>query len=509
MTRFNHLNVPETWKHYWSKYPEGYTILEALLNWVNQVDNMVDHVNNWTEFLETFLKQFDDELKKTVEEVLTEWRDNGLLQEVFDAVLAKDVFRKETFGIFEDATALGVIANRGNDARPQVLGVLSSQQLSEYGNRDSVGIYVSNSGRAGMVNHTGGEITYFATSVRVTGATVQDLDKIKPDSVIDTKHSPRFTSLVDYVDMETQTIHVKDGWYMITAGGSQNPSLPANNVGFDINRITKVWSVNSNVFLRTNEPTQSGVNMELGVFNQFGLPTIDYDIGGIDLVNFEKQSKFGFKARPAGSGATIKENFLYGFEDYYSSTSFMARHDDREKFALRSAFNGNTLTDGFELRADGRQSKLKLRATVYTNGNTNVGSLDNKILLINKTVKEDFFLPTPSSERVGEVMYAVNAGTEEIDFKLSAGNIIVNEISASGASLLPKSSCTFVCDGSNWFAVGGSWRQRNINHYILAAGAPTQSAKFVGQIYIESGATPNIWMARTASLGAADWQKIT
>jgi hypothetical protein len=40
---FSPLNVPDQWNQYFTKYPQGYTILEALLNWVQQVDDMVDN----------------------------------------------------------------------------------------------------------------------------------------------------------------------------------------------------------------------------------------------------------------------------------------------------------------------------------------------------------------------------------------------------------------------------------------------------------------------------------
>ena len=43
--KFNHLNVPDQWNHYWSRYPQGYTIMESLIAWVSQVDAMVDEYN--------------------------------------------------------------------------------------------------------------------------------------------------------------------------------------------------------------------------------------------------------------------------------------------------------------------------------------------------------------------------------------------------------------------------------------------------------------------------------
>lgn len=43
---YKHLHVPEHWEQYWSKYPNGYTVLEALIDWVSQTNDMVDSVNH-------------------------------------------------------------------------------------------------------------------------------------------------------------------------------------------------------------------------------------------------------------------------------------------------------------------------------------------------------------------------------------------------------------------------------------------------------------------------------
>lgn len=105
MKKFKHLNIPSHWRQYWTQYPEGYTILEALINWVGQVDDMVDsynqltdHVDNFKEAtnntvdgfreeLSEFLEQFDSELQTTVTDTLIEWQASGFLDVVIDQAL--------------------------------------------------------------------------------------------------------------------------------------------------------------------------------------------------------------------------------------------------------------------------------------------------------------------------------------------------------------------------------------------------------------------------------------
>ena len=109
MTKFNHLNIPDQWNTYWSKYPQGYTILEALINWVGQVDSMVDNQNqlndnvvtykndinntitDYRNELDSFVLQFDTELQETVSETLTAWQLSGYLEVIISAALQTQI----------------------------------------------------------------------------------------------------------------------------------------------------------------------------------------------------------------------------------------------------------------------------------------------------------------------------------------------------------------------------------------------------------------------------------
>lgn len=63
---FKHLHIPDHWEQYWSKYPNGYTLLEALINWTSQVNKMVDSANHTSDHvlvLERQFKALDKELR--------------------------------------------------------------------------------------------------------------------------------------------------------------------------------------------------------------------------------------------------------------------------------------------------------------------------------------------------------------------------------------------------------------------------------------------------------------
>ena len=92
--KFNHLNVPSHWEHYWTRYPEGYTILEALISWVSQVDEMVDNQNKLNENVEQFrnelddfIGRFDERLRDEVTQTLKDWQASGFLDFVINEAL--------------------------------------------------------------------------------------------------------------------------------------------------------------------------------------------------------------------------------------------------------------------------------------------------------------------------------------------------------------------------------------------------------------------------------------
>lgn len=92
--KFNHLNVPGHWQNYWTRYPEGHTILEALISWVSQVDSMVDNQNKLNENVEQFrneiddfIGRFDERLQTEVTKTLKDWQSSGFLDLVISEAL--------------------------------------------------------------------------------------------------------------------------------------------------------------------------------------------------------------------------------------------------------------------------------------------------------------------------------------------------------------------------------------------------------------------------------------
>lgn len=88
MKTFKHIRIPETWEHYWTKYPEGYTILESLIDWVSQANIVTDNVNEWNNYLDDFVNNFDNNLHETALLLLEEWKKDGTL----NAIIGDELF---------------------------------------------------------------------------------------------------------------------------------------------------------------------------------------------------------------------------------------------------------------------------------------------------------------------------------------------------------------------------------------------------------------------------------
>lgn len=89
--KFRYLRIPETWQQYWSRYPQGYTIMEALIDWVSQVNKLVDNVNDWNKYLDEFVATFDKNLQGHVIEILRKWQEDGTLEIIIDEALQTQI----------------------------------------------------------------------------------------------------------------------------------------------------------------------------------------------------------------------------------------------------------------------------------------------------------------------------------------------------------------------------------------------------------------------------------
>ena len=94
--KFNYIDIPHQWKDEFTKYPHGYTIFEALCKWTKQVDDMVDDVNDWNDYLDNFVENFDFEVKEEVQSTIERWQSEGLLDDIIGSVLNTELDNVKT-----------------------------------------------------------------------------------------------------------------------------------------------------------------------------------------------------------------------------------------------------------------------------------------------------------------------------------------------------------------------------------------------------------------------------
>lgn len=345
---------------------------------------------------------------------------------------------KKTYGILENGAVASVIANEENP-RAEILGVSVTSDLTKYEARDSVGLYVHNKSRSSTLKTNDG--TY--TSNTVTLPKSYDLSKVLPGMIIDTLHTPnKFTTIIESVDYDNNIITVKDGWYKIISGGSTTPEIPPSGVGLEINRITKIWGINNNVFI--TEGCENGVAEEIGVFTQHS--NIG-SVGGIDLVNFLLSSHFGYRAR----------GVLYGFQKAFlsekSGVHFSGEQSDSNSVLLQSI---NTDGSSFFIKNSGQMSELNLGMQVVSTS-TNFNPNMSIALIITPGIT--LTLPQPKKGKIIKIVVQGNPTIENKTKLLTHDQQAYIRFPSLAFPEIPFTKngyCELVGDGASWYALSST-----------------------------------------------------
>ena len=93
--KFNYRDAPYTFQEYWTKYPEGYTIFETLLDWLQRTNDLIDHtnsltnnVNNMRNELDTFYEMVKPELLQYAIQLVDDMKAAGDFDDILLTVVA-------------------------------------------------------------------------------------------------------------------------------------------------------------------------------------------------------------------------------------------------------------------------------------------------------------------------------------------------------------------------------------------------------------------------------------
>ena len=269
-------------------------------------------------------------------------------------------FNKKTFGRYNNATVISAIANEPNIA--QVLGGSENTgSLVDYPDRDSVAMYLSNVGVAPVLNSNVSNFTN--TSVTLPDV---DLSNVKKGMLVDvTNGDEKYIGLV--TDISGQTVYV-DGFYT----SESSTATPPNNSNVIINNITKIWCLNSNLYV--NDNVSHGTNIELGIQNTSSNTD---DITGIDIVNMANSSRYGLRVRAETNPfleAISVENYITGmqFMGYGVNNAIVFRKTDLADSPVTTQINnyGKNSSAYFSVESNTNIGQYLGTFYVYTSATT-------------------------------------------------------------------------------------------------------------------------------------------
>ena len=337
------------------------------------------------------------------------------------------IFANKSYGRYEQGAPLSAIVGERNP-QVEVLGT-DTQGLSKYTSRDSVALYChTNWNGEDKINLVGCTFN-FDGLVIPQGV---DTNKIKVGMIIDTTGSKKCVGIISKV--EGQVITLIDGWYEVKTGVGSTIRTTPNGDSCVINNITKLWGINNNVFIR--EGMENGVNMELGVF--CNTPNIS-EVGGVDLINFEESTHYGYRARG------VKIGFQKGFVSEESGVHFEGKNGNSTEPLIQAINKDESV---FVIKNDGEVSKVKTVVQTIPSSTTLADNVSVGLISGNNVT-----VTLPQPER-GRILYFYSLGTGNKLLAHPGQTIAFPHVSHQEIPLGSKPcSCQLVSDGTNWYAI--------------------------------------------------------
>lgn len=358
---------------------ERYTIIELIYM-------ICDKLNNTTTTLKGLIEVG---LNQAVAEQLMKWIEDGTLEEELSNLVLKVPYRdydrtetgigygennnkiyegfsqftKKTYGRYEQGTVVSIMANADNP-KPELTGT-DTKGLSWYVGRDSCALYIANSGREPALTIPANQVIYHANDCVLPVNT--NMSQIKVGMILDTAGHENVDWYVGIVKkIEGTTLILEDGWYLVrTDGVESSKGVPSNGLGLRINWNSKVWNIDSNMFIHSGCP--AGANMELGIFCEHSYIN---DVGGIDLINMGGYGvNYGMKVR--------HKDFNDGFAEAYLS-------DDNQNHFV--AWTSEDKLSEYKLLRSMQKGNNAEIFSIGTNGMIKGQKVDWEVVSSNKTV---------------------------------------------------------------------------------------------------------------------------
>lgn len=364
---------------------------------------------------------------------------------------------RATKKIFDDATVIN-INNTGKQA--EICGFRSKEQLANYADRDSAIMYVDGTLPNCLILEV---INFTVDSVQVIG----DTSSIEVGMVIDCMNQSEFnpfnqaTKYSGFVtEVNGQNIKVS-GWYQL--GNTASGQIP-NKDRIIVNPITKLWTMNSNIFLNADSFGWGGVIAEYGMFNRKSVATgnENYRLSGIDLINYGGVCEYGYSIRNNDNLETTKTKVGFKgdktLQNYRSTNAkevgYFSLNDNIGFYANQtdSGFRANvgdtasafhTENNRFNVTGFGTIKNLMLNRKVY-GANSTIAPYDAFLHIVGSGTHT---LPSPSS-----FPYANIKILAQTDVTIN-GAMFTNTGDITTKSLGAWRTLELYSDGAKWYII--------------------------------------------------------
>ncbi|EMX8699911.1 hypothetical protein AAH248_005220 [Klebsiella michiganensis] len=263
---------------------------------------------------------------------------------------------KDTYGMRANAVVLAARANADDSESYPVNGFNYTKAMSNYGGRDSVGLYTDNTSSPFKSWEKVRSTKYTPTSV---SSPELDSSKIKPGMLLDVASNPKWSAYV--ISIENHKI-ITNGW---VNNSTKKIGTPPSGAALFINPVTKIWATNFNIFLKKGGKARAGVIQENGLINNEN--ENPNAINGLDTVVLPG-SKYGgtaaYLARSARTGG--KQQWQMGFmsqgakiANFYSSDATPEKSTkvgfiDNSSASVGFIFSGKNKDSSTEWRSNGQ-----------------------------------------------------------------------------------------------------------------------------------------------------------
>ncbi|HEC2553365.1 TPA: hypothetical protein R2K55_005120 [Raoultella ornithinolytica] len=226
------------------------------------------------------------------------WSDgDGLFPDAGERVITPGIshqrqylYRATTWGNRERAAGWSLMVNNEN-GRPAVSGFTSDNAMANYVNLDAVAMFLSMRGNPNFFYTTPTNTTY--TEFTITAPEITSDKKVAAGMLITTSHTPRMKGRVMSVNYATNTITVSK-W--IAEGNSSDGQIPTNGTRAVINGSDKLWTINTNLWITSDNPAKTACGMEIDIISDgsHGNPVEGYTVSNAN--NLGTPFNYGFRA---------------------------------------------------------------------------------------------------------------------------------------------------------------------------------------------------------------------